>query len=150
MRYNPDDASAHLIPDETWCDALIQSAVEATSKKGNEMIVASFKVYDPRGIQPVIDHYFVANFPGMFKKLCAALQLNYEGGEIMAESLVNKTVKVLIKIREDETGRWGDKNVIAAFAAITPAPKQPIPAPDNPSVFRSDDPALKDDSDVPF
>lgn len=132
MRYNPDAANASLVPDGTWCDALIESAIEAQSKKGNEMIVADFKVYDPAGMQPTIKHWFVSDFPGMFKKLCLALGLDYDSGNISADVLKGKMVKVLVKIREDKSGQFSDKNVIAGFAKEIPGANQstlPLPKP---------------------
>jgi hypothetical protein len=117
MRYNPSDANADLIPSDTWCDALIVSAFDTKSKAGNEMIEAGFRIYDPDGKQPIITHYFVANKPAMLKKLCAALKLDFESGNIPAESLVNKSLAVFVKIQKDDTGKYSDKNVIAAFEA---------------------------------
>jgi hypothetical protein len=116
VRYNPEQSNAKLIPTGTWCDALIINSIDTKSKQGNEMIEADFKIYDPAGLQPTIKHYFVDKNPGMFKKLCTVLDLNFESGNIPAESLVGKMVKVLIKIREDKSGEFPDKNVLAAFA----------------------------------
>ncbi|MFQ6430580.1 hypothetical protein ACLNBZ_10330, partial [Streptococcus pneumoniae] len=70
MDFNPSDANAHLIQGEPWLEALIVSAEDKVAKSGNQMIEAGFKVYDEAGKQPTITHYFVANYPGMFKKLC--------------------------------------------------------------------------------
>lgn len=120
MRYNPEDANANLIPSETWLQATIETAVEKVSKSGNEMIEAGFKVYDQAGKQPIIKHYFVSTAPGMFKKLCKVLSLDFESGCVSAESLVGKNLFVKIKIQKDETGRYDDKNVIAAFADKLP------------------------------
>lgn len=119
MRYNPEDANANLIPSDTWLDATIETAVEKVSKSRNEMIEAGFKVYDG-GKNPTIKHYFVSTAPGMFKKLCKVLNLDFESGEVSAESLVGKNVCVKIKIQKDETGRYDDKNVIAAFSDKLP------------------------------
>ena len=152
MDFNPQDATAHLVPADTWCDSTIIEAIDTTSKKGNSMILATFKVYDNEGKQPQIDHYFVDKYPGMLKKLCAAMGMSkeFEAGRVPAESLKGKSVKVLIKIQEDESGRFGDKNVIAAFQSDKGAAPQPSgPATNDPSVFDPSDPAMKDDS-VPF
>lgn len=120
MRYNPNDANANLIPSDTWLQATIETAVEKISKGGNEMIEAGFKVYDSAGKQPTIKHYFVSTAPGMFKKLCKVLNLDFESGNISAESLVGKNLFVKVKIQKDETGRYDDKNVIAAFTDTMP------------------------------
>jgi hypothetical protein len=151
LRYDPGAANAHLIQcgDEgVWCDSVITEAFDTVSKRGgNAMLLTTFKVYDDQGKQPNINHYFLAQFPGMLKKLCAALDLNYESGNIEAETLKGKSVKVLIKIREDESGQFGDKNVIAAFQAKAVA-KPSGPDTGDPHVFDPNDPALKDG--IPF
>lgn len=87
------------------------------------MIVATFKVYDNQGKNPQIQHYFVDKYPGMLKKLCAVFGISkqFDEGCVDAETLKNRNVKVLVKIHEDETGQFGDKNVIAAFKADVPS-----------------------------
>ncbi len=120
MRYNPEDANANLIPSDTWLQATIETAVDKLSKSGNEMIEAGFKVYDEAGKQPTIKHYFVSSAPGMFKKLCKVLNLDFESGDVSAESLIGKNVFVKVKIQKDEKGQFDDKNVIAAFADKLP------------------------------
>ena len=136
MRYNPNDANANLIPNDTWLQATIETAVDKVSKSGNEMIEAGFKVYDESGKQPTIKHYFVSTAPGMFKKLCKVLGLDFESGDVSAESLIGKNVFVKVKIQKDEKGQFDDKNVIAAFADKLPEGVQAQ--------------ASKDDADIPF
>jgi hypothetical protein len=151
LRYNPDSATAHLIQcgkEGVWCDILIQEAIDKTSKKGNEMIEADIKVYDNDGKQPVIKHYFVSDYPGMFKKLCAALGLDYGSGNVPAEKIKGASLQALIKIQEDKTGQFGDKNVCSAFRAKPQAPSGPTP--DDPYVFNENDAQLKDDPGIPF
>ena len=63
---------------------------------------------------------FVASAPGMFKKLCKVLNLDFESGDVSAESLIGKNVFVKVKIQKDEKGQFDDKNVIAAFADKLP------------------------------
>lgn len=144
MRYNPEQANANLIPNETWCEALIINAVDTKSKQGNEMIEADFKIYDPAGLQPTIKHYFVDKAPGMFKKLCIVLDLNFESGDIAAETLKGKSLKVLIKIQTDKSGQYSDKNVIAAFAKEFPAGVQ------TPHKTESTSPAQDSGEPLPF
>lgn len=121
MEFNPKDANANLIPTETWCEAVIATAKDTYSKQGNQMIEAEFRVFDTQGESRIITHYFVAHKPGMFKKLCAALKLDFDSGKIPAEVLIDKKLAVWIKIQKDETGRYDDKNVIAAFADKLPS-----------------------------
>jgi hypothetical protein len=151
VRYNPESATAHLIQcgkEGVWCDILIQEAIDTVSKKNNEMIEADVKVYDNEGKQPVIKHYFPSDYPGMFKKLCAALGLDYDSGNVPAEKIKGASLQALIKIQEDKTGQFGDKNVCAAFRAKPQAPTGPTP--DDPHVFDPNDSAMKDSSEIPF
>ena len=140
MRFNPSDANAHLIPTGTWCEALIVEAVDTVSKGGNEMIVATFRVWGA-GMTADLRHYFVASRPGMLKKMCAVLGITsqYEAGEIVAETLKGREMRALIKIQEDETGKWDDKNVVAAFEAKAPKDAQPKPDPANEFDQKTDD-----------
>lgn len=121
MRFDPGAATAHLIPDGTWCHALIVNATEQISKKNNAMIVATFKVW-AADKQAEITHYFVDKQPGMLKKLCTVMGMSgaFEAGELFAEDLVNRELEVMVKIREDESGQFGDKNVLAAFRSMPP------------------------------
>ena len=82
------------------------------------MIEAGFKVYDAAGKRPTIKHYFVSTAPGMFKKLCKVLNIDFDSGNVSAESLVGKNVCVKVKIQKDD--KYGDKNVIAAFSDKLP------------------------------
>jgi hypothetical protein len=150
LKYNPENATAHLIQcgkEGVWCDVMIQEAIDTTSKRGNEMIEADIKVYDNEGKQPTIKHYFLSDYPGMFKKLCAALGLDYARGDIPATAIKGASLQALIKIQEDKTGQFGDKNVCAAFRAKPTTTGGP--AANDPHVFDPNDPAMKDDS-VPF
>lgn len=139
MRFDPEMANANLIPNDTWLQATIETAVDKVSKSsGLDMIEAGFKVYDSSGKKPIIKHYFSAAAPGMFKKLCKVLGLDFESGEVSAESLIGKNVFVKVKIQKDEKGQFDDKNVIAAFADKLPEGVQ----------AQSHVPA--DDADIPF
>ena len=149
MKFNHEDANANLIPKDTWCDGLIVESIDTTSKKGNEMIVATFRLWAPDGRTADIDHYFVSDYPGMLKKLCSALGMmeQFNGDEVVAESLKAKSVRVLVKIQEDKTGRYGDKNVCAAFEA-QPASDGLTPQPGTPVETNEFNPAKPDE--VPF
>lgn len=138
MKYDPH--ASNLIPSGTWCEAEITSAEEKFSKGGNEMIQADFFVYDMQGLRPTIRHYFVSTQPGFLKKLCSAIGLDFSAGEVNASQLTAKKMWVLIKIQEDKTGQFFDKNVIAAFSKDAPEGAK-ISAHSTPDLI---------DEDVPF
>jgi hypothetical protein len=123
MRFNPRDADANLLP-EDWYDASIADAVDSVSRKGNSMVVVTFKIYDDRGLQPTIDRYFTNNPSGLggLRKLCRAVGLSdrFDSGDLNPNELKGKDLRILVKIEEDETGKYPDKNVAAAFEARKP------------------------------
>lgn len=127
MRFDPAVANADLWP-EAWYSAVTESAIESKSKKsGNPMMVVTFKCFDAGKPPITIDRYFVTNNKtgmGGLKKLCAALGLidRFNAGELTPDELKGRNLKVLVKIQEDETGRWDDKNVAAAFVAESENP----------------------------
>ena len=121
MRYDPNSVNANLIPSGTWCQAEIVSATEKQSRAGKDMIQVDFLVYDPAGLHPTVTTYLVPDKPGFIKKLCAVIDIDLSTGELHASRLVGKTMWVLIKIQEDKTGQFDDKNVVAAFSKEPPA-----------------------------
>lgn len=125
MRFDPKEADANLLP-EAWYDAIVMDAIDTVSKKGNDMMTVTFKIYDDRGLQPLIDRYFVKSQAGLsgLKKLCRAVGVAeevFQGGEVDPMDLRGKPLRVLVKIQKDETGRYDDKNVAAAFEPKTNA-----------------------------
>lgn len=122
MNYDSTQVNEALIPRDTWCKALIVNAEEKVSKGGNEMIKTDFQIYDIQGLHPIISHYFVATPSGLgfLKKLCDAIGIDFSKNKISAEELKGKSISVLIKIQEDKTGQYPDKNVLAGFAKDLP------------------------------
>ena len=128
MRYNPDDAKPPLLPDD-WYDAEIVNAVEKQSKAGNDMLQVTFKVFAGSAFR-LIDDYFVNNNQSMLsrlKKLCAVVGHNFAAGEVGPSNLMGKSLKVMVKTRKDETGKYDDQNVVAGYRSLTDE-VQPQPA----------------------
>ena len=109
------------------------------------MIVATFKVWGGDK-DTEITHYFVDKQPGMLKKLCTVLGMSgqFDSGELLPEDLITREMEVLVKIHEDESGQFGDKNVLAAFRSM---PVKGSPISETPSVAAYD---AKNDDGIPF
>jgi len=147
MHYNPKDADATLLPEE-WYDASIAAAEEKVSKARNDMLVVSFTVFAPVG-RTDIQRYYVNNPAGLsgLRKLCRAVGLSeeFDKGEITPELLLNRNLRVQVKIQRDERGQYDDKNVIAQVAPPVKAASSPPEAQPEPDY--GPPPA---DSDIPF
>lgn len=136
MKFNPEGAVANLLPEE-WYDGLIIAAEDKVSKRDNAMLVVTIRVYS--GHNPEIPSYFVDGNPSSLsrlQKLCRAVSVAFSKGEVTPDDLVNKNLRVLVKIQKDDTGQYGDKNVIAAFdlakgTQIVPAGETPPATPDD-------------------
>lgn len=139
MRFNPEDAVANLWPEE-WYDAAIVVAEERPSKKsGNPMLDVIFRCFGGPGGAIDVHVYFVAGNAqsiSRLEKLCKAVAIPFSKGEVTPEQLSGKSLKCLVKIQKDETGQFGDKNVVAAFqmakgTQIVADGETPPPVPDD-------------------
>ena len=139
MRYDPKDADAHLL-EPGWYESWVQGAHEATSKKGNQMMVLPFKVAGPSGIHVTINDYFVAENVGLrrFKNFCASVNLDFDAGEVTADNCEGQKLQIKVDIERSE--RYGDKNKVVGFRAMEGEARSPV---------ASESPVSADD-DIPF
>lgn len=147
MRYDPKDAERPLFPDGKY-NAQIVNAEEKKSKAGNDMLVATFQVWDGSRTT-FVDDYYAFNAQAMLarlKKLCVAIDVDFFAGEITPAHVLTKSLTVEVKTRkgkerEDGSGFYDDQNVIAGYfksnETTTEAP------------LASDGPA-GDDDNIPF
>lgn len=86
-------------------DVECYEAEEATSKKGNAMMVLKLKVYVGDGHRFHTDYIVTGNDMGLAKlySFCFATGLldKYEAGELTAEDCIGKSCKAIITQRED-------------------------------------------------
>lgn len=122
MKYNPKDGDPFLLP-EKWFDATL-TAEERVSKEGNNMIVVTSRVY--HNAQPFdLLTYFVADNPSSLnrlKKLCAAVDIDFDAGEVTANMFSGKGCKVQVKTQKSKDPQWDDKSIVAYFAPMDSAP----------------------------
>lgn len=123
MRYKPEDAEPQNLLPERWYDATL-TAEENVSKKGNDQIVVTSRVYHDG--QPFdMKTYFVAvhkSSVNRFKKFCAILGINFDAGEVTPEMINGKACKVEVKTEKSDDPKWDDKSVVAYFAAADSTP----------------------------
>lgn len=115
MRYNHEDSNADLLA-KGWYEATITKAEDTVSKKGNEMMLLHVRVDRETG-PTFIKDYIVSSVSfhlSRLKRLCEAIGISYEAGEVKADQLVGQEVSISVKI-EDGTGDFGDKNAITAY-----------------------------------
>lgn len=107
-------------------DAVIKEAGEGVSKNGNGMIELILKAYDGGSESGQVYDYLVAtdNQAWKWRHFCASAGLVYERGELDADALVNRNVRVKIGV-EEYKGR--KKNVVEDYVAKPAA----VAPPDN-------------------
>lgn len=114
MRYNPDDVT---FPEGLY-DAEL-SAVEKTSKGGNQMIVVTAKVYSGEKSQLVND-YFVEGLQSSLTRLAKLSKVighKFESGDVKPEDIQGKNVKVFLKVHDDEN--YGKQNKISRYEPLS-------------------------------
>ncbi len=108
-------AEEGLLPPGIY-DAEVAEAEEATSRKGNDMIVAKLKVYHGDKYRNVTDYLMEA----MARKLRNAADVmgllpDYEAGRLVADDMVGKPVRVKIGIEKDKNKQYPDKNSVLDY-----------------------------------
>lgn len=119
MKYNPADGQPPLLPDG-WYDATL-AAVEKMSKKSNNPMLVVTATVHYKAQAFLIDIFLVLNTQGgltRLKRLCQAIDINYDAGEITDSMVSGKGCQVMVKTQTDETGQYWDKNVVAQFAKM--------------------------------
>lgn len=117
MKYNPADGQPSLVPDGTY-DATLEAAETVSKSGGNPMLVVTATVYHNAQPFPIVRYFVLNSQSGLsgLKRLCQAIDLDYDRGEITAPMVSGKGCQVHIKTQKDDTGQYWDKNVIAGFA----------------------------------
>lgn len=135
---------AGLMPKGTYPFEVID-AEDGVSKKGNEMIVATLRIFTPDDKTRVLTAYLMEAMAAQLFHFCTycGLAAEYGAGTLTAALCVGKTGYVDINIKEDKTGQYPPQNVIKDF--VRPPALKPSSAP-HPAAAVSE----MDDKDVPF
>lgn len=110
-------------------DAEVAKAENAVSKKGNEMIKISLRVFDRGGGTIILTDYLLESMAKKLKHFCdsAGLMDLYERGELDAEACQGASVVVRLKVKHDETGTYPPQNAVDDYVTPSSLPKNPPP-----------------------
>ena len=112
--YNPDDA-LQIVPAGNY-DAVVFSAKTGETKKGAPKLDMTLKVYDPKGVNPLVRDTIMSPFGiRRLKQLCEATGVDFSGGEVDPEEFPGKNVQVRLCVRTDPTGQYDDQNSVSAY-----------------------------------
>lgn len=95
----------------------ISMGEDTTSKKGNEMIKLTVRLFKDDGKFILVDDYLLESMMFKLKHACDACGLSdkYQSGELVAADFVGKTGNLKLKIQKDTTGNYPDRNSIADY-----------------------------------
>lgn len=111
MKYDPkDDMLA-----EGEYEAVVESAWDAVSKGGNEMVELEVAAYRQDGEKFIIKDWLLSMRGSTWKlrHFCDSAGLNFESGEVMAKDCEGKNVRVKVTQATDE--RFGTQNRIVDY-----------------------------------
>lgn len=136
-------AEAGLMPKGIYPFEVID-AEDSVSKKGNDMIVATLRIFTPDGKSRQLNAYLMEAMAAQLFHFCtySGLAAEYGAGTLEAAHCVGKTGYVKIGIKEDKTGQYGPQNNVVDFVRL-----EALKPDENPH------PAAKKeglDEDVPF
>jgi len=114
--YDPKDASPPLIADGEY-DAKIESVEETTSKAGNHMLKLAVRVWANGHESILFDYVVVPSSLWKLKQISTALDklAKFEAGKLEPQEISGASLRVFVKTRKDETGKYNDQNVITKY-----------------------------------
>lgn len=144
-RSEKEIAEAGLLAKGTYPFEVID-AVDSVSKKGDEMIEAQLRIFQPDGKTRQLTAYLMEAIPARLFHFCTycGLAAEYGAGTLDAGMCVGKTGYVKISIKEDKTGTYPPQNNIVDF--VRPPALTPGAAP-HPAASQSNDGT---EGDVPY
>ena len=116
MKYDHKEADGDLLK-EGWYEATITKAEDKVSQKGNAMMLLHVRIDGEHGAVFIKD-YIVSSVSfhlSRLKRLCAAVGIDYEAGEVKPDQLEGQEMSVSVKIEEGK-GDFDDKNTIKQYA----------------------------------
>lgn len=115
---------ANLMPKGIYPFEVLE-AVDATSKKGNDMITATLRIFTPDGKTRLLTTYLMEAMAAQLFHFCTycGLAAEYGAGTLTAAQCVGKTGFVDIGIKEDKTGQYPPQNTVKDF--VRPKPLAP-------------------------
>lgn len=121
----------------------IVDAIDTVSKKNNEMIKLSLRLYSQGGDDcGILSDYLLESIAYKLRHAAIAcgLQENYESGALTAADFIGKTGELKLGIKKDKTGQYPDQNSIADYVVKKDeAANQDGPPPGHPASASIDD-----------
>jgi len=125
----------------------ISGAEEKTSKKGNEMIELTVRVFKPDGTFELVTDYIMEAMPYKLLHCCetTGLKDKYNSGDLTADEFICKSGHLKLIIQPE--GDWPAKNSVKDYISSKDAsgrdPNKPVPVKAKPAAADLDD-------DIPF
>jgi hypothetical protein len=153
MRFTPKSErelqEERLLPEGVY-NFEVAEAEDAVSKKGNEMIAVTLRVFSDSGRALLVDDYLMEAMLFKLLHFCEAtgLSAKYAAGTLEAQDCIGRGGKV--KLAHEEKGGFPPRNVVkdyvTAEAGASTAPQQPA-APRQAPAY---DPGPTPDDEIPF
>jgi hypothetical protein len=127
----------------------VREAKETVSKKGNEMLVVTLKIYLDNGDTRMLTDYLLEAFPKKLFNFCQVVGLSeeYAHGDLRAHMLLGLTGFVKIDVEDerpkDGGGFWPEKNTVKDYVKdyVYPGAEEETPSSQNIDLI---------DDDIPF
>lgn len=156
MKFTPKSdkelAEERLLPEGEY-GFEISGGEDKVSKKGNEMIELTVRVFKPDGNFNLVTDYLMEAI--LYKVSHAAkacgLEDKYESGDLHGEDFIGKTGMLKLGIQKDKEGQYPDKNVVKDYIVPKDGEENLPPKGSVASAERMDK-AKKDDleDEIPF
>jgi hypothetical protein len=90
---------------------------DTVSKSGDDMILLVVKVFNGEGRGRVVLDYLTARTAKKLRgaAIACGLLAEYDAGSISGEAFIGKTGMLKLSVEKDKTGRYADKNAVAAY-----------------------------------
>jgi hypothetical protein len=108
-----------LIPDGTECDFEVIEAKDTVSKKGNDMIALTLRVFRDDGRTSQLRDWLLPSIPMKLLRFCEATGLKdkYDSGSLAAADCAGRAGKLVVGVQKDKTGEYPDQNSIKSYRA---------------------------------
>lgn len=118
-----EELKAELLMPEGEYDFEVIEASDAVSKKGNDMIKATLKVFTPDGGFRLVTDYLMAKMAFKLRHFCETTGMmdRYDAGDLQARHCEGRTGRVLIQVdperkSEDGSKTYAPKNSVGDYA----------------------------------
>ena len=114
--------SFEIIENVTFGTTVIQTS-DATSKKGNDMIILVVQIYNDTGETKILVDYLLESTAAKLRNamIACGLLAKYESGHFLASDFIGKKGELRIGIEKDATGQYPDKNKIIGYVTDSTA-----------------------------